>query len=404
MEVALSDPARKLYKLISDHVQIPADDLALYRDPQYSAKIDLRQNVNIMNLKLKNGMILYLKINTELKSKVPTAEMAVPIETGKDYLAEGEQMTPEMRRFQSEFGPRAVSIAFFEHRESLKPRIDSQEESSCYAFRIGEEAIKRFQAIAFQEGFATHRITFLFGRINEITGKITVHCSCEPPQVNAADHVEISPDFDITIPVAVAEQFGMKCVGMAISHKPSDEKYPMAPYMAQLAGFYQNYFGEYFTTAVVMPRGDSDVVVEAFQVSDACMKLDADKYWVEAKTPNTVAFREELWVGGMKKKEADVNFLLCAVRVRQTKSKIPCHSFPSPSQNPSKLDLKRHLSDNEFCPNWRKLFDFNLLVYLAMQSILSIKSDIPAIVSAIISKDEIAEGFMALIEGAAGLM
>ena len=395
LDVSMRTTIIELLKMISDAIKIDYKHLELFLDPSFEHKVDIRKNV--LNAKIKTGKILYLKVNASLP-EVSHSQMTTPIEVAKDYVAEGEKMTPEMRRFQSEFGPRAVSVAFFEHRDSLKPRIEFQEESSCYAMRIGKEAIRRFQAIAFQEQFATHRLAFLFGRVNRITGKVTVHCSLEPEQKNFPDHVEIEPEFDISVPLEVAEAFGMECVGMAISHQPS-EKFPMAPYMVQLAAYYQNLFSEYFTTVVVTPK-DDNVVVEAFQVSDAAMKMDKGHYFVPCKKENTIAFKEELFVCGVKRSEADVNLFLCAVRVRQTHSKIPGHTFPSPSQHPRMMDLKQHLAENEYCPGWRKLFDFNLLVFLAFNEILS-SSDIPIIVSAIIGKKEIPEGYMELIEAAA---
>ena len=395
-DISVRETIISLLKMIGEKIQVDFKHLELYSDTGFTQKIDTKKNVQ--NARIRSGMLLYLKVNAPLPD-VPCAQMTTPIESAKDFLAEGEQMTPEMRRIQAEFGPRAVSTAFFEHRDQLKPRIDFQDESSCYAFRIGKEAIKRFQAIAFQEQFATHRIGFLFGRVNEVTGKVTVHCMCEPEQKNFPDHVEVSPEFDISVPVEIARCFGMQCVGMMISHQ-ADEKFPMAPYMVQLAACYQNMFSEYFTTAVVTPRGD-DVVVEAFQVSDAAMKMDKEQYFVPSKKPNTIAFKEELVVCGVKRSEADVNLFLCAVRVRQTHSKVPCHTFPAPSEHPTMLDLKRHLEDNEYCPWWRKLFDFNLLVFLAVNDILNLESDIPKVVTAIIHKEEIPEGYMELIECAA---
>lgn len=275
---------------------------------------------------------------------------------------------------------------------SMKPQIDFQSESSCYAFRVGKECMKRFQAIAFQEGFAVHRVLLLFGRINKITGKITVHASCEPKQINFPDRVEIDPNFNLVHLINVARKFGMECVGMAFSHK-NEKNYPLTNYMVLMAAKYQSFFGEYFTTIVVTPENEDKVKIEAFQISDAGVRVYCENYLTEQNNPHKISFREGLNVCGQKKNEADVNLFLCAVRVRLTKSKFPNHSFPSPSQNPSKIDLKMHFENNEYCPSWYQFFDFNLLIFLEEYYVFGDETDcvVETIIKNIISKDDIPE-------------
>lgn len=384
------EPIQSFVKRVADRLKVDPRMLILYKDEPRTESIPVTGP--LMNARIHNKNILYLKINGIIP-KAPVGTKTDRIDPYKDYLAPGEEMTSEMKRIQSEFGPRAISTAFFEHRESLKPKISIQDESSCYAIRIGEEALKRFQAVALQSKFSSHRMCFLFGRINQVTGKVTIHTACEPPQKNEADVVEVQPGFDMHIPVSIAKYFGMKCCGMAISHLPNS-KYPMTSYMIKLAAYYQNFFGEYFTTLVVTPEGDSNVQIEAFQVSDVAMRLEREHYIIPNDDQTKLYFKEELYVGNRKQSNCDVNVFLCAVRVRLTHSKFVNHSFPFPSQNPSNLDLKVHFGDNEFCPPWWQLFDFNLLIYLVNMNIFSLNDEIPMIIDAIITKSEIPERFL----------
>lgn len=398
VDVNLGDQMMKVLQEICGKYKLDYRYCQLFYDELYTKPIPV--NGSVQNARIKPMSFVFMKVDTTIPDDIKFAQMTLSTNIGSQFLAEGEKMTPEMKRIQAEYGPRAVSAAFFEHKQSLKPKIEYQDESSCYAFRIGEEAIKRFRIIAFQENFATHRITFLFGRINEVTGKITVHVSCEPQQVNEPNHVTISDSFDPTIPLQIAECFGMKCVGMAISHQPNS-KMPMTPYMVQLAAFYQNMYGEYFTTLVVTPQENNEISVEAFQVSDAAMQLDREQIWNPVdftKETKEITFKEELFVYNSKKKSADVNLFLCAVRVRLTHSKFPSHSFPCLSQNPTLIDLKKHLDENEFCPSWRQLFDFNLLVFIVANDIFTIEHDIPIIVNDIIQKQEIPSVYMEMIQ------
>jgi hypothetical protein len=329
----------------------------------------------------------------------PAAPPPSPTISPKDYLGPTEkEPTREMKMVQSEFGRNAVSLAFFAHRDSLKPHLDRQEESSCYALRIGQEAIKRFQTIAIQTDFAAHRLTFLFGRINKRTGKITVHVTVEPPQRNFPDRVEIEEWFNLDSAIKIAKEFTMECCGMAISHR-GDPKYPMTSYMVQLAARYQNLYGEYFTTLVATPSGESDIGMEAFQVSDATMQLDSEKWFLPPTNPHELNFRDEVFVCGARKKMADVNICLCAVRVRHTHSKFPNHEFPAPSQSPRILDLKMHFQDHEFCPNWYHLFDFNLLLFLEVSGICRL-SEVQAIVPVLLQQQDLPDELMEKIERA----
>ncbi|KAH0793781.1 nuclear protein localization 4 [Histomonas meleagridis] len=390
--INLSDKVTTLIQGIATQLRLNPKNITLYYDQQCKKRIP--QEGNVMNARLQDKQIIFLDYKGALPER-PVAKMTTEIDASKKYLAEGEEPTNEMKRIAKDFGSRAVSVSFIEHKNNLKPNIDFQEESSCYAFRVSSECIKRFQTIALQENFSTHRVIFLFGRINEITGKVTAHCSCEPPQVNKPDRFEVDATFDIDSVCQIASYFGMKCVGMAISHKP-DAKFPMLEYMIKQAALYQNKFGEYFTTLIVTPIGQNDISVEAFQVSDAAMKLDKGDYFANSDNQHVVVFKEELTVCGFKRKEADVNLLLCAVRVRQTHSKFPSHEFPSPQQEPTILDLKRYFVDHEYCPNWYALFDFNLLVFLKLNDILTLKN-IQIVVNHILAKTEIPNAIMDVI-------
>ena len=126
------------------------------------------------------------------------------------------------------------------------------------------------------------------------------------------------------------------------------------------------------------------------------MKLDSGDYFAESENQHVVSLKEELTVCGFKRKSADVNLLLCAVRVRQTHSKFPSHEFPSPQQEPTILDLKRYFSDHEYCPNWFAFFDFNLLVFLKLNDILTL-NNIQIVVKCIIAKSEIPNAIMDVI-------
>lgn len=388
-----------LFQQIGEKIHVDPKYLSLYFDHNFNNRVPDRSTV--VNSGLSDKMIVYLKSTF----RIPKGEICKQTERTdkfKDYLAPGEtEMTPEMARIQRDFSKFTISSHFIEHRNALKPHIDLQSESSCYAFRVGNECMTRFQSIALQSRFSNHRIGLLFGRINEITGKVTAHVLMEPSQENKADEVIIKNHEDIQSSVFIAKLFKMKCVGMAISHQP-DDKFPMTSYMVRMAAHFQNLFGEYFTTLVVMPRGENDVVIEAFQVSDAAMRIDQENLFEDTNhsnnyfnnySPKIVRFKEPLDTCNVNRTEADVNLLLCAVRVRLTKSKFISHLFPSPSQNPTNIDLKMYFHEKEFAPTWYQLFDFNLLLFIYENFILS-ESEIREVVDDIINMRDVPEVIM----------
>jgi hypothetical protein len=310
----------------------------------------------------------------------------------------------ELRHFQSEFGPRAVSMAHFEFRNAQKPNVDDQPESSCYAIRTSGRIFRTFTALAIQGHFAGQRLALLFGRPKIVTGKVTVHCVLEPEQVNGPDRVDLAPTFDMNVPRTIADLFDMQCVGMAVS-RSYDDKIPVPPYLIERAAHFQLLFGEHFTTLIVMPDRNTPghVTVEAFQVKDCAVKMAKDGYFAKTDDPKIIRFKEPLSVYGAQKTELrgdEVNLLLCAVRIRTKQSKIPLHEFPSPASQPTPFDLGKFLADHEFCPTWYKLFDFNLLVYLATKC--GIRSEqMATIVQSIRSKTEVPGHIMAAILRAA---
>ena len=390
LEVTLSQTVQEILRVVSKQVKVDPKFLSLYMDRKYQNRIPDQKTV--LWAGIKNCSTIYLKITGTIP-KPEICKLTEPIDVYKKYLGPNEkEMTSEMKKIRKDFGPHAVSTGFIEHRNMLKPQIDFQSESSCYAIRVGEECMKRFQAIALQSHFSTHRIGFLFGRLSEVSGKSTVHALMEPPQENFPDHVMITDEHCMDNALEISQAFGMKCVGMAISHQ-NDPKFPMTAYMVEMAAKYQNLFGEYFTTLVVMPVGDENMKIEAFQVSDAAMRCHKEHLFRKTDNQKICKFTEPLFVCNVKKDEADVNLLLCAVRVRLTNSKFISHSFPSPSQNPTKLDLKLNFSEKEYTPTWYQLFDFNLLLFLKTERILS-KNQVNQVIHDIIKKKDIPEETM----------
>ena len=401
LEMPLSAKVSQLIEKVSQETTVPANTITILApEPKTISKFtkQLDPNSTLANSKIKSGTLLYMQTTEKNLPDVKFGQSVLPVDVHAHFIEEDQKNVPkQMIQKAKELGARVVTPALFEYREKTKPHFTYQKESSCFAIRIGLEAINRFQKIAFSSNFATHRLIFLFGRINEITGKITVHCGMEPPQKNFADHVEIDPNFNMDIPLQIAKAFGMNCIGMAISHNCASKNHPMTEYMVKLAAKYQNEFTEYFTTVTITPtshNGVSSLEMQGFQVNDATMKVEKAGLFAQSEEPEFMAFNTDIKFQSKPHRKLDTNLALCAVRIRTAKSHFPSNAFPSPSAMPTTQDLKEYFNDNQYCPPWRQLFDFNLLVYLVQIKVLA-PMLIDTVVNQIIYKKPIEKTVMA---------
>ena len=388
LDTSLTVPVKRVIDELSKQTSVSSNNITLYLDQKFTQPID--PNKTVVTSKIKKGMIIYMKVDGPLPD-VKFGESVIPIDVHSHFLGDSQNVPSLELKKAKEMGLRVVTPALFEHREKLKPHFTYQKESSCFAIRLGLEAINRFQKIAFQSNFVTHRLIFLFGRINIYTGKVTVHCGMEPPQKNFLDHVEIKPDFNMNVPLEIAKSFGMECVGMAISHKCESKNHPMTEYIVKMAAHYQNEFSEYFTTVIITPthqNGVDSIEVQGFQVNDATMKIEKSGIFEESEDPNVLQFNTDVKFQNRPLRKLDTNLALCAVRIRSAKSHFPSNAFPSPAAFPSSVDLKHYIDDNQYCPPWRQLFDFNLLVYLVSSGVIP-SDKIKTVVDQIIGKKKI---------------
>ena len=380
------DPKMTIGKLlfeVSQKIKVAQRSCKLYRSlsPKSTYIDELNQNSTVEEENIKKGDIIYLDVSKEkLPQNVPVGQHVMKYDVIDEFKPKDEKIPETVRNVRCTFGKRVISSAFYDMKERGIPAIIYQLESSCYAFRVAQEAIQRFQYISLQDHCAVHRVLLLFGRLNEETGKVSIHCSVQPPQKNFADHFEINSNFNMTLCLEIANMFGMKLLGMAVSHpyikEPNKERanIPLPAYLIELAAKFQELFGEYFTTLVCTPFGNDLMNIEAFQVTDAVVKLTQLNLIDEEKSKETkdfckIYFKQDIRVFEQKKRWCHVNLCICAVRIRKIQSKIPSHDFPTLAAEPSETDVQKYFKNNELCPSWRRFFDFNLLVYLALTGI-----------------------------------
>lgn len=384
-----------LVQKISEQIKVPSFFCTLFKsmnNKEFLNKIE--KEMTIEHEGIKKGDIIFLKIENPsmIPKEIPVAKMAMKSDVIDEFIKDGEKIPQSVKNVRSMFGNKVITCAMHEARENAIPQIIYQTETSCYVIRVADEALQRFQTVALQDGFKNHRVMFLFGRADDVKGKTTIHCGMEPPQKNFEDHFEISDEFDDGLLVKLASFFGMRLLGMAVSHGGTD-KLPMPSYLIRMAAHYQNRFGELFTTLIVLPRGKIDTEVVAYQVTDAVVNLSKMGMIKDDPDPRNIHFKVDNRITGVRvfdklMQKCDVNLCLCSVRIRKTQSKFPSHAFPSLQAKPTKIDVRSYLNENEFCPTWRKFFDFNLLVYLVYSHAINLECA-KRVVQCIIKMEEI---------------
>ena len=175
IKVKLKNKCSSIVDEISNHLKIPKEQILIYSDHQCKKSISMTRTIE--DTGIKDHSFIYVHISGTLP-ETPICQSGMPSNYQDQYL-EGDQSDPfKVQRMKLGLPPRTITLSFLEHRNQLKPQINIQEESSTYAIRISEEALDRFRTVS---DFSVHCLLFLFGRINEITGKVTVHTSLAPP-------------------------------------------------------------------------------------------------------------------------------------------------------------------------------------------------------------------------------
>jgi hypothetical protein len=403
-----SDQMADVYASIADEINLNSGDFMLWKDEDYATRrkstpsyAPVSRTGTFANARLKDGQVVFMEVLVPLPD-LPAVTAVPEANLANAFLVKEEKPTQSMQSVQSAFGKRAVGMAHFEHRDLHKPHVTRQAESSCYAVRIAPAVLRVLVAKSTAGGFSNHQIAYLYGRKQVITGKVTVHWAFLPDQISRPDSVEVPNEIQFRAPNAIARLFGIELVGAAIAGQ-FPELLPFKPYMIKFAAK-QQLANEHFVTILVGPKeGSREVEIVAYQVSDAAMKLVEGAYLVQTDNPDTLAFKEDLRFCQIRKHEVsgtDLNLLLIPIRVRKpSKPRIaarPTH-FPPFSEGVAPLDVDKYLTDNEYCPNWHRLFDFDLLVYLVERGVLAIDNELPTLVDAIINKREVPRPIMTKI-------
>ncbi|RZR96286.1 hypothetical protein BHM03_00025280 [Ensete ventricosum] len=431
-----------LCALIESHLGVPAAVQTLSLDPNLllpskAQSPALDPATPLSSLPIAHGSIVYLSYPADLR-RAAAAPAPPPF-------------TPA-----GSFGRHKMTIDDLIARQV---RVARQESPHCDAASFDRDAAHAFQLyVADTLAFAVKRAGFLYGHVDQASHSVAIDFVYEPPQQGSEDAAALFRDPDEEALVeAIAAGLGMRRVGFiftqAVGRKAGTAEYTMSGREVLQAAEMQAEGGipEWVTAVVkldVAEDGAADVHFEAFQMSDICVRLFKEGWFVtefgEDDDPRVSRMTKDVVVGGKDSREVDNDFFLVPVKIADHQMRFivsMCYamrtdqvmshcvkvgtlcklykflletlrivfvlmgplssSFPIENRitRVTLKALKNHLDRTKHLPFVRRISDFHLLLLLAR--FLDVNADVPTLAECVQKQSSVPEGYQLLIESLA---
>ncbi|CAL9075677.1 NPL4 family [Musa troglodytarum] len=387
-----------LCSLIESHLGVPAAVQTLSLDhnlllPSKAQSPALDPATPLSSLPIAHGSIVYLSYPADLR-RAAAAPAPPPF-------------TPA-----GSFGRHKMTIDDLIARQV---RVARQESPHCDAASFDRDAAHAFQLyVADTLAFAVKRAGFLYGHVDQASHSVAIDFVYEPPQQGSEDAAALFRDPDEEALVeAIASGLGMRRVGFiftqAVGRKAGTAEYTMSGREVLQAAEMQAEGGipEWVTAVVkldVAEDGAADVHFEAFQMSDICVRLFKEGWFVtefgEDDDPRVSRMKKDVVVGVKDTREVDNDFFLVPVKISDHQGPLSS-SFPIENRitRVTLKALKNHLDRTKHLPFVRRISDFHLLLLLA--KFLDVNSDVPTLAECVQKQSSVPEGYQLLIESLA---
>ncbi|PON96680.1 Nuclear pore localization protein Npl [Trema orientale] len=291
-------------------------------------------------------------------------------------------------------------------------RVSRQENPHCELVSFDRDCANAFQHYVNDAlAFAVKRGGFMYGTVSE-EGKVEVDFIYEPPQQGTEENLTFFRDPDEEKLVeAIAVGLGMRRVGFIFTQTITQDKkdYTLSNReVLQAAEFHAESGLKEWVTAVVKLEvnedGAADVHFEAFQMSDMCVRLFKEGWFVteigEEDDPKLSKMKKDVVVGVKDTREVDNDFFLVVVKIADHQGPLSS-TFPIENRNTqvTMRALKSHLDRSKNLPFVKRISDFHLLLLLAR--FLDLSADVPALAECVHTQSPIPEGYKLLIESLA---
>lgn len=405
-----------------DHTPFTAKPLTVNE----SATVDMiyRESMTIQEANLSNGHILHLKID---ESKIGVHESA-GLETRKQITKEGNIVSQDISTVlnSSGFRPGMLPLRSMKMQWTLDEfmLMDSQfvykvkapekgKGAVCKAANLDTSAIQNFQSYMENFDFKVMRIAYLYGTVAEDMS-VKVEIVYEPPQETTDKDFEVFDDPKGDLVDGLVALLGFQKVGWIFAHPTREEGFyfsgPELMFTAeQQLEAAQGVNDTPFVTVTVSKDEQSQVVVEAFQVSKQCMEMVAEGVLGVSENLGSCMINPTFTVEveGKAAKEVDNAFFLVSVPITQYDSEFLVSKFPRANRIDSMAtrdDLHSQLQQvgREGWTMVQLLADFQLLLWLT--DYLDIKTEISMICKSICDREiPLDEGYTLLLRSIAGM-
>ncbi|MBA0804288.1 hypothetical protein Gohar_003880 [Gossypium harknessii] len=206
-------------------------------------------------------------------------------------------------------------------------RITRQESPHCDSVSFDRDSANAFQRFVNETlAFASKRGGFMYGTVTD-EGRVEVDFIYEPPQQGLEDDLVLLRDPEEEKLVdAIAAGLGRKRVGFiftqTIMQEKKDYNFSNREIIQAAELHAESELKEWVTVVVKLEAnedGAADVHFEAFQMSDMCVKLFKDGWFVtefgENDDPKLSKMKKDVVVGGKDVKEVDNDFFLVVVKI-----------------------------------------------------------------------------------------
>lgn len=313
-------------------------------------------------------------------------------------------------------------------------RIERQETPRCPSLSFDTEAANAFQLYVREAlAFSVQRGGFMYGRVGD-GGEVLVDFIYEPPQEGTRDSLRLLRDAEEEKRVAsIAEGLGMEWVGFIFSQSLGGGGEGAAPRdytlsgaeLRQAAALHAESGSPSFALAIVKLTpggggeedggggGELEVHFEAFQLSDQCVRLYKDGWFVgdggggdespggaAAPPPSPLnVSRMKAPVVLMRKDvtEVDNDFFLVPVSILDHQGSLST-AFPVENRvtTANADSLRQHLQRLQGKPYVRRISDFHLLLFLSR--FLDAATDVPQLAAAVRTQGPVPDGYQLIID------
>ncbi|GMJ09156.1 NPL4-like protein 1 [Hibiscus trionum] len=398
-----------------ERIQIDGPQLSIY---QLKTLIESQLQIPIQNQTLSTDQNLLLaKTPADLLRFSDMADPSTPLSALKlshgsivFLYYHGERTVPG--------GPAVIPAGSFGRKMTIddliakQTRITRQESPHCDSVSFDRDSANAFQRYVNETlAFAIKRGGFMYGTVSE-EGKVEVDFIYEPPQQGLEDDLVLLRDPEEEKLVdAIAAGLGRKRVGFiftqTITQSKKDYNFSNKEILQSAELHAESELKEWVTVVVKLEAnedGTADVHFEAFQMSDMCVKLFKDGWFVtefgEDDDPKLSKMNKDVVVGGKDVKEVDNDFFLVVVKIFDHQGPLSS-IFPIENRNDlvTMKALKSHLDRTKSLPFVKRISDFHLLLFLAKSHGLG--SDVPALAECVETQMAVPEGYQLLIESMA---